>query len=166
MNREIRSCECGFSTFNNKSFSNHVRFGCPKSNRLSNVRCKQCNEFMPLRKPSEQGLYCNNKCYGDWASANLRGENGRAYVHGKCRENLLIRASREYKAWRLAVIERDGGKCVMCKSERQIEVDHIKDFALYPELRFDINNGRVLCKPCHKNTNNYGFKKSNSKKRN
>lgn len=41
-----------------------------------------------------------------------------------------------------------------------------KDFALHPELRLDINNGRTLCKSCHKKTENYGFKKSNTKKRN
>ena len=29
-----------------------------------------------------------------------------------------------------------------------------------------INNGRTLCKSCHKKTDNYGFKKSNSKQRN
>ena len=45
-----------------------------------------------------------------------------------------------------------------------LEADHIKDFALYPKERLNINNGRTLCKSCHKKTDNYGFKKSNSKR--
>jgi len=45
-----------------------------------------------------------------------------------------------------------------------LEADHIKDFALFPKLRLDINNGRTLCKSCHKKTENYGFKKTNSKR--
>ena len=85
-----------------------------------------------------------------------------------CNENLLFRASREYKKWRYEVFKRDNFKCVLCGDKKggNIEADHIKDFALYPELRLDINNGRTLCKSCHKKTDNYGFKKSNSKQRN
>ena len=66
------------------------------------------------------------------------------------------------------VFKRDNFKCVLCGDKKggNIEADHIKDFALYPELRLDINNGRTLCKSCHKKTDNYGFKKSNSKQRN
>ena len=45
-------------------------------------------------------------------------------------------------------------------AQRTFHADHIKDFALFPNLRLDINNGRTLCKSCHRKTDNYGFKKS------
>ena len=70
--------------------------------------------------------------------------------------NQNIRQSIEYKLWRKAVFERDNYTCKFC-GERggKIHADHIKPFALFPELRFAIDNGRTLCKECHKTTETY-----------
>jgi hypothetical protein len=159
-------CLCGLDTENKKSWSNHIRYGCPKQKK-SFEKCKYCGEFMPKRKPSEQGLFCNKICYGNWSSENRRGENAPNYIHGKCGENLLFRASREYQNWRKEVFRRDGYKCVLCGNSKggNLEADHIKDFALYPEIRLELDNGRTLCKDCHRKTDNYGFKKSNTRKK-
>ena len=35
-----------------------------------------------------------------------------------------------------------------------LEADHIKDFALFQDLRLDINNGRTLCKSCNSKKHN------------
>ena len=56
----------------------------------------------------------------------------------------------EYRQWRIAVFERDNYMCVMCGKKGYLEADHIRRWADYPELRFDVNNGRTLCKECHK----------------
>ena len=69
-----------------------------------------------------------------------------------------LRCLVEYKLWRKAVLDRDGYRCVWCGSDKQLEVDHIKSMALYPELRLAIDNGRTLCKSCHITTDNYGGK--------
>lgn len=75
-----------------------------------------------------------------------------------------LRSSIEYKLWRTSVFERDNYTCVWCgartkKGERVVlNADHIKPFALYPELRFAIDNGRTLCVPCHRTTDTYGRK--------
>ena len=68
-----------------------------------------------------------------------------------------IRKSPEYIVWRKAVFERDNYTCVHCGVVGgNLNADHIKPFSLYPELRFDVSNGRTLCVPCHKQTDSYG----------
>src|SRR3990172_8988097 len=75
--------------------------------------------------------------------------------------NLMIRKSQEYKLWRTAVFTRDSFTCIWCGLKEKIEADHIKSFSLYPELRFAIDNGRTLCRVCHKTTDNYGGNSKN-----
>ena len=37
-----------------------------------------------------------------------------------------------------------------------LHADHIKPFAFFPSLRFDLENGRTLCVECHKKTPTFG----------
>lgn len=67
-----------------------------------------------------------------------------------------IRTSDVYKKWKYNILERDKYKCILCGDNKNIEVDHIKPLSLYPQLALDINNGRVLCRECHKKTDTYG----------
>lgn len=60
------------------------------------------------------------------------------------------------QAWRIKVLQRDGNRCVLCGSDTDLEADHIKPWALYPDLRFDPDNGRTLCRPCHIKTPTFG----------
>ena len=74
-------------------------------------------------------------------------------------ENARIRSSIEYRIWRKAVFERDDYTCRFCGQRGgDLEADHIKPFALFPELRFAIDNGRTLCEDCHRKTPTYGNK--------
>jgi len=71
--------------------------------------------------------------------------------------NEWIRKGIAYKSWRKKVFGRDNYTCVWCgKRGSQIHADHIKPFADYPELRFELSNGRTLCIECHKKTETYG----------
>ena len=78
-----------------------------------------------------------------------RGPKHWNWQGGKTPINNAIRSSEEYKAWRFEVFKRDGFMCIVCGARRNIEADHIKPFSDFPELRFDIANGRTLCRLHH-----------------
>lgn len=88
---------------------------------------------------------------------NARGENNNNWKGGVTPINEKIRKSTEYKLWRMAVFQRDNFTCVWCggESHGDIQADHIKPFAYFPELRFAIDNGRTLCRKCHETTDTY-----------
>lgn len=99
----------------------------------------------------------------------IRGEKNYRWKGGITPENVKVRTSTEYVSWRKSVYRRDGYACVLCnakggwckKQKRNIvlNADHIKSFAKYPELRFELSNGRTLCFDCHKETDTFGNKK-------
>jgi len=87
---------------------------------------------------------------------DLGGPRCHLWRGGLTTEAERIRKSVEYKAWRRAVFERDRFTCTQCRTPRQpIHADHIKPFALFPALRFELSNGRTLCVPCHQSTPSY-----------
>ena len=51
---------------------------------------------------------------------------------------------------RQKVMKRDNFTCQVCQQYGvQMHVDHIKKWSDYPELRFEMDNCRTLCVPCH-----------------
>lgn len=105
--------------------------------------CKGYFKVKPYRK--ETAHFCSKDC-----ASQYRDE-------GKRTEDKKIRQSARYKAWRTLVFETDNYTCRDCKQHGgYLHADHIKPFALYPELRFEVSNGRTLCIPCHKKTGTYG----------
>lgn len=61
------------------------------------------------------------------------------------------RLCQEYKQWRLHVFERDNYTCVFCRKHGiKLNAHHIKSYARYPELRYELSNGITLCEKCHR----------------
>jgi hypothetical protein len=98
-----------------------------------------------------------NMSLGQSRGGRWKGNMNPKWRGGVSSENRIARSSAEYKNWRRNVFERDGYKCVIGGKEHgnKLQADHIQSFALYPELRYEVNNGRTLCEKCHRATPNY-----------
>jgi len=109
------------------------------------ILCLQCKKiFNPSRNNNIQ-KFCSKDCSIFY------------YDKGKTKENKKIRTSLAYQNWRKSIFERDNYTCQECKIiGGKLNADHIKPFALFPNLRLDINNGRTLCEECHRKTDTWG----------
>lgn len=126
-----------------------------KKMSLSHIGKKQSPETIEKRR-----LKLIGKKRTPEQKAKQSGSNSSAWKGGITPVHRKIRNSIEYAEWRKKIFERDDYTCVLCLSRGGIiHADHIKEFSEYPDLRFDINNGRTLCKECHLKTPNYGRRK-------
>ena len=65
---------------------------------------------------------------------------------------LCWRAKRHLKdlqIWSYMIRQRDGFACVYCGSNKRLNAHHIAPKAIYPELKYDIDNGVTVCEGCH-----------------
>jgi len=134
--------------------------------RVENLR-KRLKENNPLkgRKATEEHKQNLRKARRKLiAEGRFTGKNHWNWRGGVTPAHERIRKSLEYKIWRKAVFERDNYTCVWCGDRSKkghavsLHADHIKPFAIFPELRFAIDNGRTLCVSCHRSTDTYGAK--------
>lgn len=91
-----------------------------------------------------------NKGLKDVYSLNYKGPKNHMWKGGVTPINKIIRRSIEFKNWRGQVFKRDNWTCQLCgKMGVELHPNHIKKFADYPELRFELANGITLCSNCH-----------------
>lgn len=77
-----------------------------------------------------------------------RGENNPNWQGGRTKAVQMERSTIRYKEWKNKVFERDK-VCIKCGSSENRVAHHVKFYQEYPELRFDLSNGIVLCRSCH-----------------
>ena len=159
-----------------------------KRSGRENLFCsKKCYGISKLGDmPWNKGLDKNDLRVLKYASARagkkrptLSGENHWNWQGGLTVLVDRIRTSLEYKLWRKTIYERDNYTCVWCNQySGKIVVDHIYplslilyknkisilDEALLCRELWDLNNGRVLCENCHKQTNTFAYKTVKMKK--
>lgn len=87
------------------------------------------------------------------ASARNKGkflkENNPNWKGGVSTIRDVARGSYRYKKWSSAVKKRDDYKCCECGSADKPHAHHVKPWRSFPELRYDVSNGKTLCEPCH-----------------
>lgn len=60
-------------------------------------------------------------------------------------------ADRRYVEWRTAVFVRDDYTCQSCGLRGgKLQAHHVKPWADYPVLRYEVGNGLTVCQPCHR----------------
>lgn len=107
--------------------------------------CIVCGKTV-LDKPYRRKRFCSKECR-DMYSHIMRGETHWNYTG---ENNKAQRNWSEYRDWHKSVLCRDGYKCYVCgKIGGRLQAHHVKSFAKYPELRFDISNGVTVCRECH-----------------
>lgn len=140
------------SESNKKTFKKKYPNGRPvwnKGKKTGQISWNKGKKLPPL------SLEWRKKCSD---AHKARREKSHLWKGGVTPTHHKIRNSFEYKIWRELVFKRDRYTCIFCKDDRggNLEADHIKRFSEYPELRFDVQNGRTLCHDCHKKTKTYG----------
>lgn len=135
------------------------RYTLRNSRQFCSYRCFHGNRVLiPKKKPNvcawcgevfytqTKAKHCSLKC----GRARRVGSLAPAWKGGVSTAHEIIRASQQYADWRSAVFMRDGYVCRKCKHpKRAINAHHIKRFADFPKLRFDLGNGIALCEICH-----------------
>ena len=90
------------------------------------------------------------------AGLKIRGENHPRWIRDRSklkrsRFDNSFRNEGPIASWRKSVFERDGYTCQKCKKiGNKLNAHHIKSWAFFPELRFEISNGITLCVICHR----------------
>lgn len=178
-------CNASFAVKLSREKRAHVRFCSMKCfGAKLKKKCLTCNKYYEVQRWNKDSIYCSRKCLGVanskrqgyWLGKKRPelklpqhwkpGKDHPNWQGGISYEHKNIRHSYKYQKWALAIKERDNYTCQLCGYKgKYMHADHIKTFAKYPELRFDMSNGRTLCIPCHKKTDSYGLIKKAYAKR-
>lgn len=105
--------------------------------------CANCGAEFQARAASSR-RFCSRPC-ADKGGFRFSGEAHPNYKPTSRRKN----RRGKHGAWARAVIGRDAATCQHCGSQDHLHAHHIKPFAEFPELRWDIGNGLTLCAQCH-----------------
>lgn len=132
------------------------------------VTCRQCyseNKLEKFIRTPEQIESQRQKLLGRKYSVKHRlaiseghkravAENRHPFKKGDRPHKEADRKCLKYELWRQEVFLIKGRKCETCSAEDRLHVHHIKGFHNFPELRFDTNNGQILCISCHMKLHN------------
>lgn len=105
------------------------------------------------RKHSNKSNYKNRLKHLGKRNSKLtefkKGQKPWNWEGGSSKERTLIAGSPEYRRWRSEVLWGGGWKCVQCGATQKLQADHILPWSKFPEHRYDLHNGQILCKGCH-----------------
>lgn len=114
--------------------------------------CSNCG-FLFRKPPSRVKRSKNQFCSKDCKDAYMTGINHPSWRTGKSSKSFSewVKNQKEYKTWRISVLERDGYKCAISGKTEELEAHHIlpKSESFNPEKAFDVSNGLTVNKQVH-----------------
>lgn len=120
------------------------------------LKCKQCEGSYRTYKShvKHRGSSCCSKtCLYKYRSKVMQGAGSPLWKGGISSRLRCLRNGAAWARWRKKVFDRDGYTCQDCGVRGgYLEPHHIKPFAFFPTLRFEVSNGLTLCKSCHGKT--------------
>ena len=125
---------------------------CGQPNQPSRVTltCRQCGRQFERKRYMEQwsqdrGPFCGFRCYGQWQKEHIAGEANPNYQPQSNR-----RQAAQWERNRLAVLERDGHRCVRCGSTKRLHVHHREAWQAHQADPHALDNLETLCASCHR----------------
>jgi hypothetical protein len=158
-----------------KFLSGHNMLGSRTAKRVL-IKCDYCDiEYEQLEcKLRYKHHFCSNHCRAKWVGSNstqtidYKKKKREAWFKtgklppripkekhwnwkGGIWEGPNARLSDpEYLRWRKSVFYKDNYTCQICGIRGgRLSAHHMKVWAKYPELRYDVDNGQCLCYDCH-----------------
>ena len=115
--------------------------------------CKQCGSPYSVHKSiAPRSNFCSHACRAKFVFTGIKNVNWKG---GVSLANYAERHSSAYIEWRTAVYRRDGWTCQMCGYHgKRLIAHHLQKFSDHPELRYVVENGQTLCRPCHSTVEN------------
>lgn len=112
-----------------------------KLKKYTSERCSPCHLKSPKAKAHLQTISIKPGMYSKENHPNWKG--------GITKLDRLERVKFRQTTQK-TVFERDDYTCTICDIRGgYLQVDHIKKWADYPDLRFDLDNCRTVCMACH-----------------
>lgn len=136
-----------------------ARTGTPLLSRRKPIEirpCVVCKKSFRVPVKNRNKKVCDRVCAGKLKSIkSFEKYKDPKYIEKRIEKNKKREADRVervvfYSTVRKVVLKRDNYTCAICgKKGVDLHVDHIKSWATHKDLRFDADNCRTMCKPCH-----------------
>ena len=158
----IKCLNCGIEVYKQPCHSNRKESFCLQVCHLEYMKknsffflCIICGKKV-FTQPTQIKYRHRKTCSIECRGKNLTRLAEERRKKGTMTQHQIDRAERYSKKadeWRRAIFSRDDFTCQMCKTRGSyLEADHIKPWAYFPKLRYELSNGRTLCRPCHDKT--------------
>jgi len=134
-----------------------------EKNRKSHLGKHHSEETKKKISKTWKGKHHSDDTKDKIRKANL-GEKSHFWKGGISVINHSLRKQRLYCWWRKAILQRDNFTCQKCgQYGGKLIVHHINNFADFPELRLNIDNGIIFCEKCHNEFHKKYGRKNNTK---